>query len=250
MRVITENTAFVYIWYNKVKRMFYIGKHYGSVNDGYVCSSKMMLIDYNRNPDHFKRRILGYVNEIDGNQSLQAELKWLSLIPDEQLGKKYYNLKNKNFGNTRGHKKSYVWNAGMSKEQEKEYREMRKNKLFCLLTEKPKKGMIFKPIIKYNCDFCEKAFESKRDRRFCSPSCSAKWGNANGNSEKLKITMKGRIGSTRGLKNPYGAENGKKSAAKQAATVTGRRMLVKEDGTRTWIYPNKNIGTNSPIATK
>ena len=26
---------------------------------------------------------------------LQAELKWLSRIPDEQLGKKYYNLKKK-----------------------------------------------------------------------------------------------------------------------------------------------------------
>jgi len=93
--------SFIYIWFNTVKKKFYIGKHYGSINDGYICSSKSMLIDYNRNPENFKRRVLQYVNEIDGNQSLQAELKWLSMIPDNQLGKKYYNLKNKNFGNTR-----------------------------------------------------------------------------------------------------------------------------------------------------
>jgi hypothetical protein len=232
--------SFIYIWFNTVKRMFYIGKHYGSVNDGYICSSKMMLIDYNRNPEHFKRRILGYVNEIDGNQSLQAELKWLSLIPDEQLGKKYYNLKNKNFGNTRGHKKSYVWNAGMSKEQEKEYREMRKNKLFCLLTEKPKRGMIFKPVIQYNCDFCGKKFEDKDVRRFCSNTCSSRWGAANGSGEKLSKALKGRKAWNKGVPNPTAAENGRKNAAKQSATVTGRRMLVKEDGTRTWIYPNQN----------
>jgi hypothetical protein len=235
--------SFIYIWFNTAKRRFYIGKHYGSVNDGYVYSSKAMLIDYNRNPEHFKRRILEYVNEIDGSQSLQAELKWLSLIPDEQLGKKYYNLKNKNFGNTRGHKKSYVWNAGMSKVEEKEYREMRKNKLFCLLTEKPKRGMLFKPLIQYNCGFCKKSFENKNDRQFCSKSCSAKWANANGGAERSSKANKGRPAWNKGLPNATAAENGKKSAAKLSATVIGRKLFIREDGTRTWIYPNKNTET-------
>jgi hypothetical protein len=231
--------SFIYIWFNKVKRKFYIGKHYGSVNDGYVCSSKAMLIDYNRNPEHFKRKILEYVNEIDGNQSLQAELKWLSMIPDEQLGKKYYNLKNKNFGNTRGHKKSYVWNEGLSKAEQKEYLEIRKNKLFCLLTEKPKRGILFKPVIKYQCPYCEKQFESKNPRVFCSRSCSSKKEIKNTTREKLRRAKMGQVAWNKGLPNSTAAENGKKGAAKQAAKVTGRRMLVKEDGTRTWIYPNK-----------
>lgn len=26
--------SFIYIWYNTVKKMFYIGKHLGSINDG------------------------------------------------------------------------------------------------------------------------------------------------------------------------------------------------------------------------
>lgn len=90
-----KNT-FIYIWRNKVKNKYYIGKHFGDINDGYVCSSKVMKIDYNRNPEHFKRRILEFVEDITGNESLQAELKWLAMIKDNELGQKYYNLKNKN----------------------------------------------------------------------------------------------------------------------------------------------------------
>lgn len=220
--------------------MFYIGKHSGSIHDGYVCSSKFMKIDYKRNPEHFKRRILEYVNDIDGSQMLQAELKWLSLIPDSQLGKKYYNLKNKNFGNTRGCKKSYTWNTGMSRQQQKEYTEMRKNKLFCLLSEKPKRGVIFKPLINYHCAYCDKQFDSKNERRFCSPKCSAKWGAENGAPEKISKAKKGKKAWNKGLANETAAENGKKGAAKQSATVTGRKIAII-DGKRTWIYPNKTI---------
>lgn len=76
--------SFIYVWFNTVKRRFYIGKHHGSINDGYVCSSKIMLRDYKRNPEHFKRRIIQYVNDIDGNQILQAELKWLGMVKDSE----------------------------------------------------------------------------------------------------------------------------------------------------------------------
>lgn len=233
--------SFIYIWYNTVKKMFYIGKHYGSIHDGYVCSSKHMNIDYNRNPEHFKRKILEYVNDIDGSQILQAELKWLSLIPDSQLGKKYYNLKNRNFGNTRGCKKSYVWNKGLTKEEQKEYLELRKNKLFCLLTEKPKRGTIYKPLIQYICKNCNKTFESKLSPKFCSKKCTAQWNAANGLGKKISKAMKGKKAWNKGLANQNAAENGKKGAAKQSATVTGRKLHIRPDGSRTWIYPNKTI---------
>lgn len=221
--------------------MFYIGKHYGPTTDGYISSSPFMKRDYKKNPEHFKRRILEFVEDIDGSQALIAESKWLALIPEEQLCKKYYNLKNKNFGNPRGCKKSYVWNQGLSKEAQKEYQELRKNKLFCLLSEKPKKGIIFKPIMKYSCGYCGKGFESKNTRRFCSNSCSAKWTLENGRKEKISKAKKGKTAWNKGLPNPTAAENGRKSAAKQSATVTGRKIFIKEDGTRTWIYPNKNL---------
>lgn len=239
-KIITENNSFIYIWFNKVKKMFYIGKHYGAVDDGYVCSSKMMLIDYNRNPEHFKRRVLEFVDEKDGSQSLDAESKWLSLIPDEQLGKKYYNLKNKNFGNTRGHKKSYVWNAGLSKSEQKEYLELRKNRLFCLLTEKPKRGIFFKPVIQYNCEICGKYFESKNTRKFCSATCSAKKIFNNDVKEKMSKAKMGKPAWNKGIENPTAAENGRKSADKQSQTVTGRKLFIREDGSRTWIYPNRS----------
>jgi len=130
----------------------------------------------------------------------------------------------------------------MSKAEEAEYRDIRRKKLFCLLTEKPKRGMIFKSIIHYNCNFCGKQFEDKDPRKFCSNICSGKWhAIKNGSIEKLKNINKGKPAWNKGLPNSTAAENGKKNAAKQSATVTGRRILVKEDGTRTWIYPNKNM---------
>lgn len=228
--------SFIYVWFNTVKRRFYIGKHHGSVNDGYICSSKVMLRDYKRNPEHFKRRIIQYVNDIDGNQILQAELKWLGMVKDSELDSKYYNLKNKNFGNTRGCKKSYVWNQGLTKLEQKEYLELRKNKLFCLLTEKPKKGVIFKPLINYNCAYCDKQFDFKNARVYCSIKCFRE------DKKKIKKEPKKIIAWNKGLPNPLAAENGKKSASKQAATVTGRKMAII-NGKRTWIYPNKEIST-------
>jgi len=38
---------------------------------------------------------------------------------------------------------------------------------------------------------------------------------------------------------PTAAENGRKSAGKLSATVTGRKRLYRKDGTWTWQYPEK-----------
>ena len=43
----------------------------------------------------------------------------------------------------------------------------------------------------------------------------------------------------KGMISTVAAENGKKGSAKQSATVTGRKMAIREDGIRYWIYPNK-----------
>lgn len=50
--------AFVYEWTNTENGKKYIGYHKGTTDDGYVCSSKSMLEDYNRNPKLFRRRIV------------------------------------------------------------------------------------------------------------------------------------------------------------------------------------------------
>jgi len=50
--------AFVYKWTNKDNGMYYIGKHKGADNDGYISSGKSFLIEYKKNPDNFHREIL------------------------------------------------------------------------------------------------------------------------------------------------------------------------------------------------
>ena len=54
--------SFLYQWFDKTKNMFYIGVHKGTINDGYICSSKVMLEEYKKRPNDFERKILQYGN--------------------------------------------------------------------------------------------------------------------------------------------------------------------------------------------
>ena len=91
-----EKYGFVYIWRDRKRNMYYIGCHWGTEHDGYVCSSNRMRDAYRRRPEDFRRRILK--KNIPRESLLEEEFKWLYLIPDDQLGKKYYNLYKKHFG--------------------------------------------------------------------------------------------------------------------------------------------------------
>lgn len=89
--------GFVYVWYNRWKKKFYVGCHWGSENDGYVCSSKLMREAYKRNPEYFKRRVIQR-HHGTRQELLEIEHRWLQLIADVDLGNKYYNLSKKHFG--------------------------------------------------------------------------------------------------------------------------------------------------------
>lgn len=52
--------SFVYKWIDSFTGMMYIGVHKGTLDDGYVCSSKYMLEEYNKRPKDFSREILEY----------------------------------------------------------------------------------------------------------------------------------------------------------------------------------------------
>lgn len=91
-----EKYGFVYIWMDKKRKMFYIGCHWGTETDGYLCSSNRMRDAYRRRPNDFKRRIISRV--YDRSKLLDEEFKWLKLIPDDLLGKRYYNLKKHHYG--------------------------------------------------------------------------------------------------------------------------------------------------------
>lgn len=83
-------TGFVYIWFDRKHKRFYIGSHWGSPDDGYICSSRWMRNAYKRRPKDFKRRILCWNS--NRKNLLEDEHRWLSIIPQDQIGIRYYNL--------------------------------------------------------------------------------------------------------------------------------------------------------------
>lgn len=86
-----EKYGFVYIWFDRKRKMFYIGCHWGHEEDGYVCSSNRMRNVYKRRPEDFKRRIL---KRVDNRPDLyDEEHKWLNLIEDCDLSTRYYNVR-------------------------------------------------------------------------------------------------------------------------------------------------------------
>jgi hypothetical protein len=100
-----EKYGFVYIWFDIKHKRFYIGCHWGSEDDGYICSSRWMRQSYKRRSVDFKRRIISRVYS-NRNDLLVEEGKWLQLISENQLGNRYYNLTN----HTNGH-----WTSDSSK---------------------------------------------------------------------------------------------------------------------------------------
>jgi hypothetical protein len=92
-----EKYGFVYIWYDRKNKRFYIGCRWGNTGDGYICSSPWMRKSYSRRPQDFRRRILA-TGIKSKQETLEEEYKWMQLISDDELGKKYYNLQKHHFG--------------------------------------------------------------------------------------------------------------------------------------------------------
>jgi hypothetical protein len=103
MTIYKEKYGFVYIWFDRKYKRYYVGSHWGFEDDGYICSSRMMRQSYNRRPDDFKRRIIKriYTNRKD---LLIEEERWLGMIdPDKTTPRnttvesrknvRYYNIK-------------------------------------------------------------------------------------------------------------------------------------------------------------
>lgn len=91
-----EKYGFVYIWYDRKHKRYYIGCHWGTENDGYICSSGWMNRAYKKRPIDFKRRILQ--TKISSPELLyEEEHKWISKIKNEELKIKYYNIRNHHF---------------------------------------------------------------------------------------------------------------------------------------------------------
>ena len=82
--------GFVYLWFDRRRKMYYVGSHWGSEDDGYICSSDSMREAHRRRPDDFKRRIIAKVYT-DRKELLNEEQRWLNMIKKEELKVKFYN---------------------------------------------------------------------------------------------------------------------------------------------------------------
>lgn len=95
-----EKYGFVYIWFDRKHKRYYIGAHWGTEDDGYICSSPWMIKAYKNRPQDFKRRILSRIYTTKRNTFIE-EQRWLDMIDINDLkpyAKKprYYNLRVKN----------------------------------------------------------------------------------------------------------------------------------------------------------
>lgn len=84
--------GFVYIWYDRKHKRYYIGAHWGTEDDGYICSSPWMKQAYRKRQCDFKRRVLARINT-NKKDMFDEEAKWQSLIKDDELRTRYYNIK-------------------------------------------------------------------------------------------------------------------------------------------------------------
>ena len=85
-----EKYGFIYVWFDKKYKRYYVGRHWGHINDGYICSSRMMRQSYKRRTQDFKRRIVSYVYT-NKNDLVVEEQRWLDMIKKEELNSRYYN---------------------------------------------------------------------------------------------------------------------------------------------------------------
>lgn len=93
-RSISMNTyeSFVYEWTNTDNDMKYIGSHKGTVDDGYISSSKYFLKDYRSNPSKFIRNIISFGNVEDMRELESRLLQEVNAASNPQ----YYNKHNQN----------------------------------------------------------------------------------------------------------------------------------------------------------
>ena len=85
-----EKYGFIYLWYDRKYKKFYVGRHWGTEEDGYICSSVKMREAYYRRPLDFKRKVISRVqNRID---LVEEEQRWLDMIKPSERERRYYNV--------------------------------------------------------------------------------------------------------------------------------------------------------------
>lgn len=87
-----ERIGIVYGWINIENQKWYIGSHFGTLDDGYISSGKIFLAAYKKNQNKMMRQIL-YIGP-DFRKAEEFYLLFLDAARDRQS----YNMKNTVFG--------------------------------------------------------------------------------------------------------------------------------------------------------
>jgi len=259
-----QYTGYVYIWHDKKHNMFYVGSHFGQIDDSYICSSKWMLNAHKKRPIDFKMRVLKY---IDGNiKDLQnEEQRWLNMITDSELSisknvmegcNRYYNMKKTAVGGShKGHTKNRIkpaWNKGLTPEMI----QSRRSGDFMLLIDKPIKNPNRTGRPK-GCIAWNKGIKMPRRKKVAISSkpittppkknppvikicikCGSDFVVEYIKRKKLCCSMS--CSNSLNAKKGSPAINGKRSAKKQSKTVAGRKRKYLDDGSWTWQYPQSD----------
>jgi hypothetical protein len=83
--------TFLYRWTDNLTGMMYVGVHKGNENDGYVCSSKIMMPVYKERPETFVREILEVFDSFEAGR--KAEIIFLTEV-NAAANALYYNQHN------------------------------------------------------------------------------------------------------------------------------------------------------------
>jgi hypothetical protein len=90
-----QKCGFIYLWRDKKHNRYYVGCHWGTEDDGYICSSSWMKKAYKNRSSDFRRRILKSNIEKRPDMFIE-EMKYLNMIKPEEIKVRYYNLNIKN----------------------------------------------------------------------------------------------------------------------------------------------------------
>ena len=98
-----EYNSFIYQWIDIKSNKFYIGSHYGSINDGYLFGGIDIKKEYKERPNDFKREILSYHLVSEYSEIRKIEKEYL-IKNDVENNDFFYNRTNQSYGGY--HKKS------------------------------------------------------------------------------------------------------------------------------------------------
>lgn len=163
-----EKYGFVYLWYDCKNKRYYLGRHWGTESDGYICSSKSMREAHRRRPNDFRRRIVKRIHT-SIEDLIVEEQRWLSMIEPSECGKKYYNKTLKSTTpSTRGYKHSIntiekIRRNNKGKVRSEETRQKISKAVIEKMTEEHRKNLSEKvKLLWKNEDYVKKIQESRK----------------------------------------------------------------------------------------